>query len=365
MKNNNTNLMPTVFAVGDSYQIFIPLEFDAIISISVGDEMYYDDSNGILRSNMLLHRVEIPMQKLDSAGEYTVICRKMIDRKPYFPVSEEPFSQAFKFRPVRGEKIHIYHIADAHNMEAEPIAAGKYFGAELDLLILNGDIPNHSGDIANFNSIYRIAYGITGGEIPVAFARGNHDTRGIYAEEFERYTPCNNQKPYYTFRVGSLWGMVLDCGEDKLDSHEEYGNTVAFHNYRLKQTQFIKEVIENSQNEFAAEGIEHKIVVCHIPFTRQFYSPFNIEEDIYGEWTRLISDNIKPELFFFGHTHRYGVYKVGGEYDYYGQSCPAIIGSQPFAKEKRFIGCGVVLSKDKPEIIFNDNELNILEMREE
>ena len=245
----NNKLMPTVFAVGNNYQIFVPIEYDAIITVSVGDEVFYDDSNGILRSNIMYHSVEIPMEKLDNTGEYTINCRKMIDRKPYFPVSEEPFCETFRFKPVRGEKINIYHIADAHNMEQEPIAAGQYFGDDLDLLILNGDIPNHSGDIANFNSIYKIAYGVTGGNIPVVFARGNHDTRGIFAEEFERYTPCENRKSYFTFRLGKLWGLVLDCGEDKLDSHEEYGNTVCFHNYRLKQTQFIKTIIKNSKND--------------------------------------------------------------------------------------------------------------------
>ena len=361
----NIKIMPTVFAVGDIYQIFVPLEFDGIITVSVGGETFYDDSNGILRSNILIHRVDVPMEKLDKACEYTVFCRKMIDRKPYFPVSEEPFSETFKFKPVRGEKINIYHIADAHNMEAQPIAAGKYFGEDLDLLILNGDIPNHSGDIANFNSIYRIAYGITGGGVPVVFARGNHDTRGIYAEEFERYTPCDNQKPYFTFRLGSLWGMVLDCGEDKLDTHEEYANTVCFHNYRLRQTDFIKKVIENSQNEYNADGVENKIIVCHIPFTTNFEPPFNIEEEIYGEWTRLIGDNIEPDLFFFGHTHTYGVYKVGGAFDYYGQSCPAVIGSEPRSKEDSFIGCGVTMGGGAPKIIFNDEKLNVLEMREE
>lgn len=362
---NAIKIMPAVFAVGNSYQIFIPLECDAIVSIAVGDDMYYDHSNGIMRSNSLLHRVEIPMDKLDNICEYTVICRKMIDRKPYFPVSEEPICETFKFKPVTGSNIHIYHIADAHNMEEQPIAAGQYFGDELNLLILNGDIPNHSGKIENFNSIYRIAYGITGGNIPVVFSKGNHDTRGIYAEEFDRYTPCDNGRPYYTFRLGSLWGMVLDCGEDKLDTHEEYGNTVCFHGYRLKETEFIQSVIQNSQNEYAAEGVEHRIIVCHIPFTRQFYAPFNIEENIYGEWTRLISDHVKPEIMLFGHTHRYGVYKVGGEYDYYGQSCPAVIGSQPLFKENGFIGCAVTLSNNEPEVIFNDDKLNVLDMREE
>ena len=31
---------------------------------------------------------------------------------------------------------------------------------------------------------------------------------------------------------------------------------------------------------------------------------FNIEEDLYCEWTKIICENIKPELLLFGHTHK-------------------------------------------------------------
>lgn len=350
-------IYPTVFAVGSDYQIFIPLEFEAIISIRVGEKIYYDDSNGILRSNNRMHHVDIPMCELDKACNYTVICRKMIERKPYFPTSEEPFEVSFDFKPVMGENINIYHIADAHNMEDEPIAAGQYFGDELDLLILNGDIPNHSGEIANFNSIYRIAYGITKGRIPVVFSRGNHDTRGIFAEEFVCYTPNDNGKTYYTFKLGSLWGLVLDCGEDKLDSHEEYGNTVCFHNFRLKETEYIKNVINNAENEYNHYSVEHKIIICHIPFMRKNVEPFNIEQELYKEWTKIICENIKPEIIFFGHTHKCAVYEPSGEYDNYGyQNCIAVVGSEPDFTNKTFKGCGVVLGKNEPHVTFNSNK---------
>lgn len=353
------SIMPTVFAVKDMYQIFIPLDFEAVIMINVDGEMYYDDANGILRSNSFLHKVEIPMRDLDAAKKYTVICRKMIERKPYFPTSEEPFEVEFNFKPVKKGEINIYHISDAHNLEEQPIAAGMYFGDKLDLLILNGDIPNHSGEIENFNSIYRIAFGITKGEIPVVFSKGNHDTRGIHAEEFSQYTPTDSGKPYYTFRLGGLWGLILDCGEDKPDSHEEYGNTICFHNYRLKETQFIKNVIENAGGEYGDDGVEHKIVICHIPFIKQFNPPFNIEEDLYRDWTKMVCENIKPELLIFGHTHKICIHEPKGEFDYYGyQSCTAVVGSAPNMKARTFIGCGITLGDHKPQIIFNDEKLN-------
>mgnify|MGYP002519554214 CR=1 FL=1 len=80
---------PTVFAVGNNYNIFVPFGAEVIMWVKVGDKVYYDDCNGILRSNTNMHKVELPMRVLDAAGEYTVVYKKMIERKPYFPTSEE------------------------------------------------------------------------------------------------------------------------------------------------------------------------------------------------------------------------------------------------------------------------------------
>ena len=32
-----------------------------------------------------------------------------------------------------------------------------------------------------------------------------------------------------TFRLGNLWGILLDCGEDKNDDRPEYGGTICCH----------------------------------------------------------------------------------------------------------------------------------------
>lgn len=352
----NMKNCPCVFAVGNNYQIIIPFDCKAVVWIEIGDKSYYDDANGIMRSGSNFHRIEVPVKELDSAEKYTVVYRKMIDRKPYFPISENPVRVDFHFSPIKGDKINIYHISDAHNMEEEPIKAAEAFEDNIDLLVLNGDIPNHSGKIEYFNSVYNIASAVTGGSKPIVFSRGNHDTRGICGELFSDYTPNLNGKTYYTFRLGPLWGLVLDCGEDKADSNEEYGNTVCFHEFRLKETKFIKSVAENAENEFNAPGIKHKIVICHIPFVTVQKPPFDIEQEMYRSWTEIVSKIIKPELMLFGHTHKAGVFEPGSNFDTYKlMSCNAVVGSEPDMNKKIFIGCGITLSDNQPTVTFTDN----------
>lgn len=361
---------PTVFAVGNKYDIFVPFSEEVIMWVNVGGNTYYDHANGILRSNTLLHKVEIPMEVLDDAKEYTVVYKRMLDRKPYFPVSEDERSVTVRFRPVPAEgDVNIYNIADAHNMEEEPIAAGKFFGDKINLLVLNGDIPNHSGDIKNFNSIYKIAAEITNGECPCIFARGNHDTRGIRAEEIHNYIPVKDGKTYYTFRVGSVWGMVLDCGEDKPDDHPEYGGTICFHRFREEQTDFIKNVIADADKEFNAPGVKHKLIISHMAFTRDYPSPFDIEYPLYEEWSRLLKEGVAPDLILNGHLHYVDICPVGSYWDNRGQPCPVIITSKPtFAYRNDgvsgFVGTGVVLSDDGKQRVLFTNEKGEVERDE-
>ena len=351
---------PTVFAVGDTYRIFIPFTEEAILWIRVGESTYYDHVNGVLRSAVGMHRVDVPMSVLDAAGEYTVVYRKMTARTPYYPQSEAECAITIPFRPVPSDgDIHIYHISDAHDMVREPIAAGCYFGDELDLLVLNGDLCNHSGDPTRLTAACEIASGITEGRRATVFSRGNHDARGAYAEILQDYTPTKDGKTYYSFRVGGLWGLVLDCGEDKRDEQIEYGGTVCFHAFREEETAFIRRVIENAEREYAAEGVRHKLVISHMGFTHVLQPPFDIEQELYREWARLMREQIKPDLLLHGHYHTTRISPVGSDFDHLGQPCPAVIGSRPIFDKNhnhRFVGCALTLSPDgHHRVVFNDS----------
>ena len=139
--------LPTVYAVADKYIIIVPVNEPCLMWVGIGENEYYDDSNGILRSGRLTHKMTVPMAELDAARSYTVRWRKMIERKPYRSEVGEIEEYTSAFRPIDPDKerINIYNIADAHNRVEGPINAGKYFertGEELDLLLLNGDIPS-------------------------------------------------------------------------------------------------------------------------------------------------------------------------------------------------------------------------------
>lgn len=347
-------LTPAVFAVGDTYHIMLYTKVPTLVRAKVGGKFYYDESNGIMRSESCIHRLIVPQSQLDESRGYTVYQRPIIERKPYFTETEDEFSESYEFIPVNGDKIRAYHIADAHNMIEQPVRAARAYG-DIDFLILNGDIPDHSGSVENCLNIYRITSAITGGRIPTVFSRGNHDMRGIHAEQFAEYTPTDCGRSYYTFRLGSIWGIILDCGEDKEDSFQEYGHTICCHAFRERETEFLNSVILNADVEYLAEGVKKRLVICHMPFARKDNPPFDIENEIYIEWTRLLREEIHPDLMITGHVHKIEIDWPGGDRDYRKMPCPVVIGATTNYKDY-FAGAGFAFDKNGVVVTFTDSE---------
>ena len=347
---------PAVFAVGREYRISALVNCESLVSVRIGEEYYYDNTCGVMNSLFESHSVSVPMDVLDTSGAYTVCVRPIKSRKPYFTETDDVEEYSYSFYPVPASNARAYHISDAHGKVAEPICAAKTFG-NVDFLILNGDLLNHSDDKSDFINIYEICAGITRGEKPVVFSRGNHDMRGKYAELLHLYTPTYHGRTYYTFRLGSIWGVILDCCEDKDDMNVEYGFTVACKAYRRSQTEFLKGIVNNSESEFSAENVRTRLVISHKPFCEVTKPPFDIETDVYSTWAELLK-NVSPHLMIHGHTHSPELRPASHARDTLGQPCCAVIASG--TDNGYFSGYGFVFGDDCIKCILTDSEGRVL-----
>ena len=181
--------------------------------------------------------------------------------------------------------------------------------------------------------------------------------RGLLAEKFEFYTPNSNGKTYYTFKLGSIWGVLLDCGEDKPDTSDEYGHTICCHPFRCEQTGYIKNL--------AVKDAKHKVVVSHIPFTFTKKEKFDIERELYAEWAKLLKDTVNPEVMICGHEHGLEISEPGDERDSLGHPCTVVVGgdvkSQPPTYEIiYYAGAGFVFGESDVTAVFTDSKGKIL-----
>mgnify|MGYP002514734969 CR=1 FL=1 len=111
----------------------------------------------------------------------------------------------------------------------------------------------------------------------------------------------------------------------------------------MKNTDYYEKKVERV-------AVEKRIVIVHNPFTEKKNPPFDIEEEIYTEWARLLKENIKPDLMLTAHKHICGVYPIGGELDGYGQPCTMVVGAKPEGQE--FTGCGLIFTDKDIKVSF-------------
>lgn len=290
---------PVVYAVEDTYQIVWTTSTNATAWVTIGNETYYDLYAGSEVSETTVHKVVVPMSDLDLAKSYTISSKHMIFRGPYSGIEGGSVSNTFAFRPVDlSDGLNYYTVSDTHTRNQAASEAAGYFGADLDFLILGGDIMNHLETASDAELILQLGFDITQGEIPVIFARGNHEVKSTYSDQLHRYVGSLNEKFYYTFNLSGVFGVVLDLGEDHDDTWWEYYDTVHFDLYREEQTVFLSEVV--AEASYDDPSIQYRMGICHIPVAlvdEEYLADF--QED----WTTLLNQ-MDLNIMVSGHKHQ-------------------------------------------------------------
>lgn len=355
LKLSELPIHPVVCCTGAQYVICIPVLKEMMIRIRVGDQEYTCSDNGVIKTDIPVHQISIPVEQLDRCMSYTVLYAAVIARKPYRTEHSVFMEKTFPFRPVPDRcPIRIAHLSDVHGLGDQAVAAGSFFGSELDLLILNGDISSSSNSMEEVLLPLSIAFRLTAGSIPCIITRGNHDLRGIFAERLHEIYPTDNGNMYYYLNFTRFRILVLDCGEDKDDAHVEYGGTAAFHSYRLKETAFLSELTEKPEIQACDTPL---IVLSHIPFPHtDGTGEFAIEQEVYTLWCDLIKSRLHPAFCLFGHHHQTRCFETGNEFDTKKIGCPIVLGGKPVSSgpKKNVVGAFITLYGNRADVAFAD-----------
>ena len=305
---------PVVYAVEDTYQIVFSTNHPATAWVEIGGEAYYDLFAGSMKSKDTVHKITVPQEKLDAAKAYSIHAEKMIYRGPFGGFKGKEISKDYTFRPVdAADGLVYYTMTDVHHAR-EGAVSGALSVENLDFLVILGDsvgMMDYERDI-QFSNL--LAHDVTGGQIPVVYARGNHEIKGAYAEDLYKYVGSKNESFYYWFTLSDVFGINLDLGEDHDDGWWEYYGTDRFDLYRDEQTEFLRELAEVKSYEDYA----YTLVTCHIPI--QFVNARKDHEDVKAQWTALLNQ-IQPDLAVYGHQHDLYPFLEGQEtmYDAEGQ----------------------------------------------
>ncbi|MBE6617775.1 MAG: metallophosphoesterase [Ruminococcaceae bacterium] len=342
---------PAVFVIGDEYEILVNTNENGIIAVEIDNEKYYEENSGPLSSEKNYAKIRVPQSALDLAKRYTVVFRKTVERKSYFPVFCDAVETDFNFRPLaKSDNINIYHISDVHYRFDVGVKTASFFGEDTDLFVVNGDI-GEVDEMNHYREVARFVGDISKGEVPVLFVRGNHDTRGKLAEMYADYFPANGKNTYFEFDVGPLYGVALDCGEDKRDSHAEYGGANAFEPFRRRETKYFESLMPSDKLTFA---VSH---VCPAQTAHSKDSGFAIEGDIYEKWVAEL-ERLGVKFMLCGHVHRAYLLKKNDENSLMPHGFPVVVGSAYY--EDDLWGTALTISGGKLYVKFTGKEHQVM-----
>ena len=301
---NSIKYKPAVYIVENEYQIVFGSNVEALAWVEVDDKRYYEDYAGYYNSTKKMHKVIVPMDVLDNAKEYTVGTQKLTYRGPFGGFKGREIEETYSFRPVdTSDGLNYYSISDVH-MGLECSKEASDYNKDKELLILAGDTISMIDTYRDAAYTNKVAYELTKGEIPVIYARGNHELKGKYMEEFHDYVGAKGEDFFYKFSFGNVYGLVLDIGEDHDDDYWEYYDTCDFNEYRNRQLELIRSELESKEYL----NYDYRLVVCHIPipFINARHNHVDFKKDV----TTLLNQ-MDIDMVISGHQHDLLVFEPG------------------------------------------------------
>ena len=263
----------------------------------------FTSRHGLIDNDRTSHAVRLTGLKPGASYHYRVVSREFIgyEKQHIVKYGETVTSDSFTFRTLdRAAGPFSFAVASDIHEDADRLDTllSSLAWASVPFVIFNGDMVNDfmnpDQPFAGFvdASVARFAR-----TTPFVYVRGNHDVRGRHARSLADYFPTMEGRAYYSFDHGSVHVIVLDSGEDKVDSHEYYNGLVAFDSYRKEQATWLEQDLRSE----AARRARFRVVVSHIPPRGgKGYSVDQVRE----LWEPPANSG-RVDLWLSGHTHRF------------------------------------------------------------
>lgn len=274
---------------------------------------FFDAKNGV-KNTSTIHTVKLKGLNPGTNYRYRVFVQEVLSHTGHKIVygdyaatnvySKKPL--VFRTSDPANQTISFAMVNDIHgNNGLLENLVSKCDLKKTDFFIFNGDMVsvfNEENHI--FNGFMDKATALFASEIPMYYTRGNHETRGAFATEFQRYFSPKEENIYYTFRQGPVCFVILDTGEDKPDSDIEYAGITVYDEYRSEQAEWLRQVLNSKEYKEAP----FKVIVAHIPPIGGWHGNLEVE----NKFMPLLRE-AKPDLMLCGHLHRFVHQKATAE----------------------------------------------------
>ncbi len=322
-----------VFSTSDCGTGYIEYTYDG------KDYKVYDATGGRLNADGKIHSMSVPYEHLQN-NSYKVGSVRIIEQYSYGSRrGKEVVSDEYTLSYVGGDDRNILVISDWHTMLDKAYDAIGYLGDYDSVILLGDSSPGVDFEDQVIRNIVQFGGQVSGGTKPILYVRGNHETRGAYAGEI--MTSLGLDSFYYKSESDPYTFIILDSGEDKDDSHIEYGGMTDYNTSRAEMIKWLG----------GTEAENEKVITLS-----HAWQISEVEEELsLAGWDEI--DRLGTRLIISGHTHQCRLIGEGSEEEQKIFSAhPDIIGYMDGGKSgEKYIASKMTLSSDGIDLIAYDN----------
>lgn len=266
--NNTTKVGPWVTNVTDNSLTILWTTSTASMGwVETPDGKKYYETFAGRRTFGTLHRVNISGLQSGATFKYRIGGNPLLDdskpRKPKFGKSwNGTWHEVALFD--KGGSIAFSVLNDIHSKAKEYKTLLSQINTDsTDFIFLNGDMAQTGNyDLDKLAATIITPLGEMAAEMPIMFARGNHEGRGVGIRNVATIFPNKDSESfYYTFRQGPAAIVVFDAGETGEDRSIAFSGTPVYEDYLNEQIEWAKRVL--FEKEFAEAPL--KICFIHVP----------------------------------------------------------------------------------------------------
>ncbi len=246
--------------------------------------------------------------------------------------------RAYEFRtfPQAGSGCSFIVLNDIHGKADYMTRLCKSVDfSKLGFVAFNGDMSSsvESGEQL-FKAYLDASVSLFATGTPILFTRGNHETRGIFADSLGDYFPGQDGRFYGIYRYGDVCILLLDCGEDKTDDHTEYNGLAGYDAYRIEECEWLKKAVRS--DEFLSASA--RIVLLHIPpMAEAWHGSVHLNELFVP-----VLNEAGIDLMLCGHDHAYSFRPAGEQ----GTRFPIVVNDN-----KSYVRCDVADSLIRVQVV--------------
>ena len=271
-------------------------------------ERHYTVRNGLRDAYNTFNVIRVENLRPDTRYQYRLCSKQIADFQPYKVTFGDSIVSPWRRFSTPDPKATACSFIALSDMHQQPDKLGRLLNqagvGSADMIFYVGDMMNYyDNEETPFRSFIDKSVELFASEKPFVLVRGNHETRGLFSDHYLDYFPTPTGEPYYAFRQGPVFFVVMDGGEDKPDSDIEYYGLSDFDRYRADQVAWLKETVASE----AFRTAPFKVAIIHVPpVNSTWHGPLDVKKHFLP-----VLNDAGIDLMLCGHLHSYHYLPAG------------------------------------------------------